>query len=75
MAQPGTFEKCKKQIEGAIKRQTKKGERFCAMDLPYHLKEDKELTDAYLQELKGRGFKIEISTDADCPELCGKVKW
>ncbi len=45
------------------------------MDLPYHLKEDKELTDAYLQELKDRGFTIEISTPSDWPELCGKVKW
>lgn len=75
MAQPGTFEKCRKQIEGAIKRQKKKGENFCAMDLPYHLKEDKELTDAYLQELKERGFTIGISTPEDWSEVCGKVKW
>ena len=75
MAQPGTFEKCKKQIEGAINRQTKKGETFCAMDLPYYLEEDKKLTDAYLQELKARGYTVEISTPSEWAEVCGKIKW
>ncbi|KKC45300.1 hypothetical protein [Acinetobacter sp. V2] len=75
MAQPGTFEKCKKQIEGAINRQTKKGETFCAMDLPYYLDEDKKLTDAYLQELKARGYTVEISTPSEWAEVCGKIKW
>ncbi len=75
MAQPGTFEKCKKQIEGAISRRTKKGETFCAMNLPYYLDEDKKLTDAYLLELKARGYTVEISTPSEWSEVGGKIKW
>lgn len=75
MAQPGTFDRCKKQIEGAIKRQTKKGESFAAIDLPYFLDSDKKLTDDYLGSLRDRGFVIEISTPVGWAEICGKVKW
>lgn len=73
MASVGSFNKAKKQIEGAIKRQTKKGESFAAMDLPYFSESDKKLTDQYINELKQRGFSIE-NTHIDS-SWYGRVSW
>lgn len=73
MAGVGTFEKCRKQIEGGIKRQQKAGFNYVALDLPYFAKSDQAATDAYLEQLEQRGFKVEIShTDSS---KYGKAFW
>ena len=73
MACPGTFEKCKRQIERAIKSQKAKGARFAAMDLPYFTATDKQLTDAFIEELKVRGLVVEQQhTDSS---YYGRVSW
>ena len=73
MANPGTFEKCRKQIEGGIKRQQQKGSNYVALDLPYFSSDDQKLTDNYIKELEGRGFRVEIHhTDSS---RYGKAHW
>lgn len=73
MANPGTFDKCRKQIEGAIKRRQKAGENFAAMDLPYFSSQDKVFTDNYLEELGQRGFTVTV-THTDSSRY-GRVSW
>ena len=73
MANPGTFEKCRKQIEGAIKRRQKAGEKFAAMDLPYFAASDKKSTEDYVAELLSRGFTVE-RTHIDS-SFYGRVYW
>lgn len=73
MAAVGSFDKAKKQIEGAIKRQKKKGQAFAAIDLPYFTSTDIALTDQFITELKEQGFVIE-NAHVDS-SWYGKVKW
>lgn len=73
MASVGSFEKCRKQIEGGIKRQAKQGRNYVALDLPYYSIDDQKLTDDYIKELEGRGFRVEIHhTDSS---RYGKAHW
>lgn len=73
MADVGTFEKCRRQIEGGIKRQQKEGLDYVALDLPYFTQSDQAETDAYLKQLEDRGFQIEIHhTDSS---KYGKALW
>lgn len=73
MAGVGTFEKCRKQIEGGIIRQVKAGENYIALDLPYFLKADQLETDAYLKQLEDRGMRVDIHhTDSS---KYGKAYW
>lgn len=73
MAGVGTFEKCRKQIEGGIKRQTRDGENYVALDLPYFIRSDQLETDAYIKHLEDRGMRVEIHhTDSS---KYGKAYW
>ena len=73
MASVGSFEKCRKQIESGIKRQTKAGQNYIALDLPYFVKSDQLQTDRYINELKERGMRVEIHhTDSS---KYGKAYW
>ena len=73
MAGVGSFEKCRKQIERAIKSQKKKGECFAAMDLPFFTSEDQKLTMEYVEQLKAQGFVVE-QTHLDS-SFYGRVSW
>lgn len=73
MAGVGTLEKCKKQIEGGIRRQKKNGYNFTALDLPYFASTDKASTDAYLQELERRGYVVQI--DHIDSSKYGRISW
>lgn len=73
MAGVGTFEKCKRQIEGGIKRQKKDGANYVALDLPYFTVADKANTDAYIQELERRGFSIKIEHKSS--SKYGRASW
>lgn len=73
MASVGGFEKAKKQIEGAINRQKKKGQTFAAMDLPYFAEVDKKLTDQFIEDLKACGYSVQnIHIDSS---WYGRVTW
>lgn len=73
MASVGSFEKCRKQIERAIKNQQKKGARFAAMDLPFFTSEDQKLTMDYVEQLKACGFVVEQNhIDSS---FYGRVSW
>lgn len=73
MAGIGTFLKCRKQIEGGIKRQTKLGRNYVALDLPYFTSDDQKLTDNYIKELESRGLRVQIHhTDSS---RYGKAYW